>query len=120
MKVKKILIKILLFSLPVVPLTFAQQYEPATKVNATAHIYVEPIRAGEYRYSYKLESKSGSEQDIWVFALEFDGEIYKIRSPNGWDGGFFEGKKVINWSAGGDETPFDPSPSSAVIKDEGK
>ena len=73
---------------------------PADKVTANIESDVTYDQGSRlYTYTYKLTSAVSSEQDIWFFALEINGEIQNIKAPSGWSGGIHFDRPIVSWGA---------------------
>lgn len=100
------------------PTKASVSFEPANKIAVTVTPNIEFVNDA-FRYSYKVDSQSSSLQNVWVFGVEYLGNINNnnipslnnpipspvknIISPNGWDGiDQFWQSNLLGWAAVGD------------------
>lgn len=55
--------------------------------------------SGLYFYSYELSSAATSDQDVWLFAVELDGTIAQVGSPEGWTAEELADRPILTWAA---------------------
>lgn len=78
----------------VVPWTPANQISPHVQVDVSFD-----SASGLYTYAYTIASGSGSSQNIWFFALKFDGTVVSSSSPEGWTFGQHSDRPIVSWAA---------------------
>lgn len=87
-------------------------FEPGNKVSVTVASNVAfDSGTGLYTYSYVLTSASTSQQEIWHFAIQFQGvvtpEVLNPRSPEGWTFNLSDSLPLASWAATGGPVPSD-------------
>ena len=83
-------------------IAYSQSFVPATNINFKVSPTIDYIGNNVFRYSYKVESKNISVQDIWLFAVKYKTSISLNSPPQGWSGtNILQGEKFAYWAADG-------------------
>lgn len=90
--------------------TFIFIYPSAKEVDVLVRANVSEL-GNQFIYKYELHSLSSSQQDIWTFRLEYEGNTGNRLAPNGWSVFALRGTNLVTWGAG-DSTSFIPPGNS--------
>lgn len=55
--------------------------------------------SGLYTYSYTLSNAASSQQEVWLFALQFNGSVVDPGSPSGWTFVQHDDRAIVSWAA---------------------
>ncbi len=91
--------------------------EPRDRVDVSINVDVQFDEAAQlYTYHYQVTNLSTSQQEVSDFAVEVDGELMNIQSPEGWSPFIFSKEPVILWGAiGSGDGPSDPPPGGGDV-----
>ena len=78
----------------IVPPTPGDQLSASVSTNVTFD-----SASGLYTYSYTLSNALSSQQDIWLFALQFTGAVVDPVSPSGWTFMQHDDRPIVSWAA---------------------
>lgn len=78
----------------IVPPTPANELSVAVTASVTYN-----SASGLYTYAYTVANDAGSQQDAWLFALQFSGAATNVSSPAGWTPAQHDDRPIMSWAA---------------------